>query len=193
MAAVVKRVATGLVKWSIALAVALLVVLAGQVVYEIDSLQADVAQYLSNRTGVVIEFDHIRGSWKGLAPRFQIEQLRVRRSPDHEPAITAQHADLEVLLLQSALMLQPRVRLTVDGLALTLAKHDGRMVVEGLDAAPANDKPATDFSALADLMSAQPRLALNDSLMLLKGLYPQDVALAVQNLQIESGKVRRYA
>src|SRR3989338_4789509 len=110
MAAVVKRVATGLVKWSIALAVALLVVqavlvvLARQVVYEIDSLQADVAQYLSNRTGVVIELDHIRGSWKGLAPRFQIEQLRVRRSPDHEPAITAQHADLEVLLLQSALM-----------------------------------------------------------------------------------------
>lgn len=199
MAAVVKRVATGLVKWSIGLAVALLVVLAvlvglaRQVVYEIDSLQADVAQYLSNRTGVVIDFAHVSGSWKGLAPRFRIEQLSVRRSPEHEPAITARHADLEVLLLQSALLLQPRVRLTVDGLVLTLAKRDGRMVVEGLDAPPASDRPATDFNALADLIAAQPRLAINDSLMTLKGLYAQDVALSVQNLQIESGKVRRYA
>ena len=129
MAAVVKRVATGLVRWSIGLAVVLLVavaVLVGlsrQVVYEIHSLQSDVADYVSRRTGLVVEFDTLTGSWKGLAPRFRIEQFRVRQSPQHEPALVAQHVDLEVLLLQSLLLLQPRVRLTVDGLAFTLAKH----------------------------------------------------------------------
>ncbi len=183
----------------IAAAVALLVLvavvvgLARQTVYQIHDLRAPVAEFLSRQTGLQIEFDDINGSWKGLAPRFQIGNLRVSQSPQHEPAIVAKTVDLEVLLLQSALQRQPRLRLNVDGLNLTLVKRDGRMEVEGLTQEQRSASGPLNLNDIADLVSRQPRLSLTDSLLQLKGLYAQDVTLSVQQLQIESGKVRRYA
>lgn len=198
MADVVKRVAAGLLKGTLTLAVLLLVLaavlvgLARQAVYEIDSLQEDVAALVSQQTGLWVAFDRLTGRWKGLAPRFQIEGLRVSQSSQHAPALLARQVDLEVLLLQSVLRLQPRVRLAVQGLQLTLVKRNGRLEVDGL--VPAADTGGSrDLNALAELVSRQPLLSLADSQVRLQGLYAQEVGLSVQNLQIEAGKVRRYA
>lgn len=195
----VKRVATGLLKSTITLAVVLLVLiavvvgLARQAVYQIGDMHAEVAQFLSQQSGLHIEFDAIAGSWKGLAPRFQIEQLRVSQSDQHEAAIVARQVDLEVLLLQSVLQRQPRLRLNVAGLDFTLSKRNGRMEIDGLILAPSAESSYFRLNDFADMVSRQPRLSLTDSQLQLKGLYAQDVTLSVQQLQIESGKVRRYA
>ena len=66
----VKRVASGLLKALITLAVALLVVvavmvgMARQFMADIQNLRPDITAFLSRQSGLSLEMDTISGSWK---------------------------------------------------------------------------------------------------------------------------------
>lgn len=173
--------------------VAVAVGLARQFVSNLHELQPEVAEFLSRQTGLAVDFEDLRGSWKGLAPRVRLWNVRVRQTPEVAPALVARKLDLEVRLLQSLLAWQPRVRLTLDGALLTLVLEQGQIRIEGLDltrpAAPQNPVRVDD---LADLVSAQPRLLVRDSRLVMKGWYDQPVVLNAKNLQIEAGRRTRF-
>lgn len=195
----VKRVAGHVIRLLIGVAVTVLVVvavlvgLARQFVTGIHEMQPQVAAYLSRQTGRVIGFDDLRGSWKGLAPRFRLHNVYLSQSADVPPAIVARSLDLEILLLQSLLNLQPRVRLTVDGAILTLVQHESHMSVEGLTlTSPVTGGDGMKADVIADLLSAQPRMKVTDSRVVVKGWYAMPVVLNVQRLQGEAGRVTRY-
>ncbi|MDV7401340.1 hypothetical protein RZS08_58525, partial [Arthrospira platensis SPKY1] len=97
----------------------------------IHELQPETAAFLSRQSGLVVEFDDLQGSWKGLAPRFRLHNFRIRQTAEQPPALLVRDLDLEILLLRSLLNLSPRVRLNLDGALLTLVQSNGRMVIEG--------------------------------------------------------------
>ena len=194
-----KRTASTLAKTLLWFAVVMLVLvavvvgLARQLVSDIHNLQPQTAEFLSRQTGFVIEFDDLQGSWKGLAPRFQLRNFRVRQAADLPPAILVRHLDLEILLLRSVANLAPRVRLNLDGALLTLAQSEGRMVIEGLDTgAPKADAAPGQANAIGDLISAQPRINLTDSRIIVKGWHDDPVVLNLKQLKAEAGRVNRY-
>lgn len=178
---------------TVLVAVAVLVGVARQFVSGIHEMQPQVAEYLSQQSGRIIGFDDLQGSWKGLAPRFRLRNVYLSQTADQPPAIVARSLDLEILLLSSLLNLQPRVRLTVDGAILTLVQHESHMSVEGLTmASPAGGGGGMKADVIADLLSAQPRMQVTDSRVVVKGWYDEPVVLNVQRLQGEAGRALRY-
>ena len=194
----VKRIASGLLKTLITFGVVLVVTvavmvgLARQIVADIHGLRDDVTALLSRETGLDISFDAIAGSWKGLAPRFRISGLSVRQSPSTPVAFSARYMDLEILLLKSLLNLQPRVRLSLNGVNLALVRQDGRLRVEGLKAVQSGSSSVSGGD-LAALILAQPKLSVQDSQIAIDGEYPQQVQLNIHQLQVEQSQGQRYA
>lgn len=171
---------------------AVLVALARQLVSGIHEMQPQVAGYLSERTGWHISFDNLQGSWKGLAPRFQLQNVLVRQQPDQPPAILLRGLDLEVLLLPTLLHLEPRVRITLEGALLTLAKQDGGMRIVGLDSRPRPQEAGMGFNRMVDLIAAQPRAEISDSRVVVLDWYDMPVVLHLQRLKVESAQGQRY-
>lgn len=173
--------------------VAVVVGVARQLVSGIHELQPETAAFLSRQSGLVVEFDDLQGSWKGLAPRFRLHNFRIRQTAEQPPALLVRDLDLEILLLRSLLNLSPRVRLNLDGALLTLVQSNGRMVIEGLDTdAPEADAAPGQATAIGDLISSQPRINLVDSRIIVKGWYAEPVVLNLKQLKAEAGRVNRY-
>lgn len=195
----VRRVASHLAKTLLWMAMVLLVLaavlvgVARQFVSSLHEIQPEVADYLSRQTGLVVAFDDLNASWKGLAPRFQLHNFRIQQNATTPPAILVRDLDLEILLLQSVLHLQPRVRLNLDGALLTINQQDGRMSIAGLEQkAPTDANARINAEDIADLISAQPRVSITDSRVIVNGWYPQPVVLNLQHLRAEAGRITRY-
>ena len=200
-----KRVASGVVRGLISLAVVLVVCfaifvgLARELVYQVDDFQAELLSLVNERTGFQLELESISGSWTGLAPRFTLRGVSVRMAKSNTDPLLIDTLDLEILLLRSLFHLEPRLRLQVDGAVGHAWSSEGRLVLSGFETLAQAEKQAKPSSpadkpeqSSLDLILAQPRIEITNSMLSVDGLYPEQVSVIVHQFKTEAGKRRRY-
>lgn len=195
-----KRVASRLIRAILSLGVVLLVLcavfvgVARELVYDIDDFQAEIVQFVNERSALKLELESLSGSWSGLAPHFTLRNLTVRMADSTSAPVQIKTLDLDILLLKSLFSLQPRVRLHVDGARASANYQDGHLVLSGFESlvnkAPA-EGAAQEESSL-DALLAQPRLTISNSELQVVGLYDVPVSLEAHQFQTEAGRRRRY-
>lgn len=196
----------GFVNWLLNLVLGLLVTLlvtlavvigiAREVVYDIDSVPqrhtTQVLAWIEGKTNIQITFDHLRGSWQGLAPRFEFEGVTLQQRGE-SGGLTMRELEVELLLLASLMHWEPRLKLQVHGLEATLAQTDGRWALAGFKAPqPSADAPSNDWRSLLDVVMSQPLLELAESRLQIEGLYPETATVRVDHLRWEADRDKRY-
>lgn len=122
---------------TLAVLVAIYVVVAGQLLGALGERRADLADWLGARLGMIVQIDHIDGEMDYLTPVVHLRGVRfyVRETAaDGAPALAAPAIDLELDTLASLLERQPVLRrLRVEGVDLALVEgEDGRVRVRGM-------------------------------------------------------------
>lgn len=126
---------------TLAVLVAIYVVVAGQMIGVLGERRADVAGWLGDRLGMVAQVDRIDGEMDFLTPvvhlrgvRFYVKNGEAVPAADAVPALAAPAIDLEVDTLASLLAWKPVLRrLRVQGIDLVLVEgEDGRFRVRGM-------------------------------------------------------------
>ncbi|MBA55827.1 MAG: TIGR02099 family protein [Pseudomonadales bacterium] len=199
-----KRVASGVVRGLLSLVVvfvvlsAIFVGVARELVYQVDDFKPELLAFVNQRFGLQVELESIAGSWKGLAPRFTLNNVSVRLANSESEAPRIETLDLEILLLRSLFSLEPRVRLRVDGAEGHAWSQDGHIVLGGFDTfAPSpedsgdTNKPAKS-NPLLDKLLAQPRIEIRNSRLVVADLYSEPVTLTLHEFRTEAGKRLRY-
>lgn len=175
---------------------AVVIGIAREVVYDIDSVpqrqSAQVLEWIEAKTNTSIAFDRLRGSWQGLAPRFEFHGLTIRQS-GATGNLSMRELDVELLLLSSLMHWEPRLKLRVRGLQATLTQTEGRWHLAGFKTEPpsAAEQPH-DWRMLLDVIMAQPLLQLDASSLTLEGVYPETAILRLDNFRWEADREKRY-
>ncbi len=164
---------------------AILVAIARELVEEIDHFKPQFQNQFQRRTGLNLQFDQIQGSWKGLAPKFQLQNVLLNSSPDSQAGISAEDLSLEISLVETVLNLQPRFRLQLQGAQVNFDYVDGKFELQGVQF-PNTDKRNKNNDALLDFLLAQREISIVNSHVLLQGYYPQVATLDISKLKIES-------
>ncbi len=174
-------------------AVAILVGIARAFVFEAETFQEDLASWITQQTGLQFQFNKLTGSWQGLAPRLQFSDLLISDNESGEPGISARHVDIEWLILSTLFNGEPRVRLTIDGAKLATRYKNGYLQLLGFNqSAPTAKENDRDVQRWIEILTMQPWLSLTDSQIEVKGLYDQDVTLALGHVQFESNEKWKY-
>ncbi len=178
----IDRFSYPLTKWLIRALVGLIVLLAvlvglgRELLSNIHYFENHVIVFLRNYTGYEVHFDSIEGSWSRLGPGITLEQLSLSSSNTLPAFFTARNASLRLDLAKSFLKMQPRLVLRIDGAFFGLVVEEGRLNIQGLqlDPNPA-DRKKQDITQLLDQWLNQPLVAVENSNILIKGVWPDQV------------------
>lgn len=178
-------------------ALVLVAVFAGlgkQLLPAVDQYQHDVELKLSEKMGVPVRLQALRGEWEGLGPHFSLlgMELRDPRQPQ-QVLLRIPEIELRPSLWQSLRHWEPRLDVRVHGLDIHLDQQaDGRLQLRELASVRSSDPQAA--AKAVRFVLRQPALALQGSrIALALKDYPAVVLSGIDLLSRNDGDEHRLA
>jgi uncharacterized protein (TIGR02099 family) len=181
------RIVRRLLRWTTRIVTAFLVLLALTVVVgrglvqEVARFHPDIEQWLSREAGMTIRFGAVRGEWTKAIPELFFSNVTLQGSTG-AAAVEASHIAISLNLARSLQHLTPGIGVRVQGLRLNAQCEALACGIAGLQTV--SDATSRNPLSLPFLLSAKPRITLEDSRIRVEGLYgrPSDIHVPLLRL-----------